>query len=252
MTDRSDLNLLQLHLCVPSLSLCDPSANLNTIIDLLPGSAVRQGLPQLYLFPELCLTGKTCGDLFFQPLLLEAAEHALQVLERTCQEEQLFAVLGLPLRLDGLLFNAAALLSPRGLLRFCLQSQPSSQGLERWFHPGSDFSKLNVKWHEKTVPVSADGSFHEPSLSEHLIQIVPGDPAAARLNPHASLILNPGAQIATAPRQPQSPWLCSILKTLPPLRLPAHPGPGNRVQTRFTAVWRLPVRLVKFCAKPGH
>ena len=68
--------------------------------------AAEQGV-KLLVLPELGLTGSTCGDLFYQPTLLNGAETALtQILEQTREQEILFVV-GLPVRAGGLLFNCA-------------------------------------------------------------------------------------------------------------------------------------------------
>ncbi len=62
------------------------------------------------MFPELCITGYTCNDLFLQNLLLEKAKEALlTIVEETGQLEALFLV-GLPVEKDGCLYNVAAVL----------------------------------------------------------------------------------------------------------------------------------------------
>ncbi len=203
VASSSELNL---YLCVPALSLGDPATNAKRAHDVLkslPSDPVR---PTLCLFPELCLTGKTCGDLFFQPFLLNAAEEALVSLEQNCRDLGVYAVLGLPLRLDGQLFNAAALLSPQGLLRFSLQSKPTLQGLERWFQSGLSNQKVQTLWQSRLVPVSSDAAFHEMTLSKKLTQIIVGDPKTADINHHAALLLNPSAQISIAPPNSVLPW----------------------------------------------
>ena len=59
------------------------------------------------VFPELCVTGYTCADLFFQPSLLDAAERGFEIfLKKTWQCDTLFIV-GMPLRAGGMLFNCA-------------------------------------------------------------------------------------------------------------------------------------------------
>ncbi len=225
MPTTSSSNLLNLCLCVPALKLADPLANANQIQDFLKTLNTDPERPTLCLFPELCLTGITCGDLFFQPLLLDAAEEALRKLEQSCRELGLYAVLGLPLRLDGQVFNAAALLSPNGLLRFSLQSKPAAQNLERWFQEGSAFHKVQTIWQHHPVPVSTDGSFHEPALSEHLLQIVIGDPQASQVNSHAALVLNPAAQISLAPAIMAEPWAIRHSRAVPAITASCSAGP---------------------------
>src|SRR5450830_64501 len=225
VTTASNPNQLNLNLCVPALRLADPTTNAHPIQAFLHTVKADPKHPTLCLFPELSLTGKTCGDLFFQPLLLEAAGDALVTVEKTCLDLGLHAVVGLPLRLDGQVFNAAALLSPHGLLRFILQSNPASQALERWFQSGTAYQKLLTPWQSRQVPVSTDGSFREPALSEKLIQIIVGDPRAAQVSTHAALVLNPSAQISIAPAKTEIPWAVRYSRTFPTVAVSCSAGP---------------------------
>ena len=65
---------------------------------------------QLAVFPELGLTGYTCGDLFLQQALQKAAEHALVSLLKLSAGLELVALVGLPACVDGKLYNCAAVL----------------------------------------------------------------------------------------------------------------------------------------------
>ena len=69
----------------------------------------------LVVFPELGLSAYTCEDLFHQSALLEAAERSLQQLLRDSKALSVAALVGLPVAVDGLLYNCAALVS-RGRL----------------------------------------------------------------------------------------------------------------------------------------
>ena len=70
----------------------------------------------LLTLPELCLTGSTCGDLFFSDCLLGAVEPALaRILEQTAALSTVFTV-GLPLRFGGKLYNCAAVVHAGRLL----------------------------------------------------------------------------------------------------------------------------------------
>ncbi|MCI8623037.1 MAG: NAD(+) synthase [Provencibacterium sp.] len=71
--------------------------------------AVETGA-RLVVFPELSLTGYTCGDLFPQPALLEGALAALAALCRAMEGTDALAVAGLPFENGGKLYNCAAVL----------------------------------------------------------------------------------------------------------------------------------------------
>ena len=112
----SSIPLLKLTLVVPELKVADVRFNLSEMLKALPKS--NPDLNQLIIFPELALTGKTCGDLFLQPTLLDAARLALDELIGACREKQIWMLVGLPLVLNSKLYNSAALLSPEGLKAF--------------------------------------------------------------------------------------------------------------------------------------
>ena len=63
---------------------------------------------QLLVFPELCLTGYTCGDLFFQQTLLENARESLKELAEFTTDINSVVVVGLPLQVGGKIYNVAA------------------------------------------------------------------------------------------------------------------------------------------------
>ncbi|MBQ8830703.1 MAG: NAD(+) synthase [Oscillospiraceae bacterium] len=66
---------------------------------------------ELLVLPELCITGATCGDLFYQSALLKAAENALtDIIERT-KAAEVITVLGLPVSVDNSLLNCSAVIS---------------------------------------------------------------------------------------------------------------------------------------------
>ena len=90
--------------CVP-IRVADCGYNAEQIVKAVQ-KAAGQGVEVLCL-PELCVTGYTCEDLFFQPALLNGVLDALQViLKETADLSVLFAV-GAPLRHNGKLYNCA-------------------------------------------------------------------------------------------------------------------------------------------------
>ena len=92
----------------PALRVADCVYNTRQIIAQLREAAGR-GV-KLAVFPEFCLTGYTCGDLFLSALLLDAAETALTGICAHTQNCDPVVVLGVPLRAGGKLYNCAAVL----------------------------------------------------------------------------------------------------------------------------------------------
>ena len=100
--------------CVPVLRVADPVFNTREILKRYL-EADAHGCA-LVLFPELCVTGYTCGDLFEQRTLLEAAEKAVAELARATAGRHAILVVGTPVRLGSRLFNGAAVLGQGRLL----------------------------------------------------------------------------------------------------------------------------------------
>ena len=101
-------NFVRAAACVPEVRVADPAFNAAQTIQLLRQAAHRKAC--LAAFPELGLTAYSCEDLFHQQALLEAGERALaQVLEES-RNLSVIAIVGLPLRVEGLLYNCAAVL----------------------------------------------------------------------------------------------------------------------------------------------
>ena len=91
----------------PEIRVADCAYNAQASIALLR-QAAEQGVHLLAL-PELGLTGYTCGDLFFQPALLEGAKKALLALREASRAyPATVTVAGLPLSAGGKLYNCAA------------------------------------------------------------------------------------------------------------------------------------------------
>ncbi|MDD3920548.1 MAG: NAD(+) synthase [Eubacteriales bacterium] len=65
---------------------------------------------EILVFPELCVTGYTCGDLFLQDALLNAAEAGLDEILEISAGNSMVTVVGVPLRQNGKLYNCAAVM----------------------------------------------------------------------------------------------------------------------------------------------
>ena len=190
-----------MRVVVPELQVADVIFNTSILLDALQQAAAEAFQPQLVLFPELCLTGSTCGDLFFQPLLQRKALENLARLQEAAQQLNLWAVVGLPLALAGRLYDAAALLSPQGLAGISLAAQPrdfSGRHPNRWFAPASELPTDMIDLLGKRVPIGADLTLQLPELISGNLQICIGDIRYGQYDRSVSLLLNPCALPALA------------------------------------------------------
>src|SRR5437588_883916 len=113
MPFRDDLFNLYRHgfvrvdVATPRVRIGDPRHNVDATLELMLQAARDKAV--LAVFPELGLSAYTCDDLFHQRTLIDAAQNALaQLLART-RKLPLAALVGLPVAVDGRLYNCAAL-----------------------------------------------------------------------------------------------------------------------------------------------
>ena len=154
-------------------------------------------------FPELCLTGYTCGDLFFQSPLLSAAEDSVaQILSFTKTVDMLIA-LSAPVLADNQLFNCMILIHKGKILGIVPKTfipNYSEFYEERWFASSSDLISKEIIYAGQTVPIGSDLLFHAQNhpyltvgaeICEDLWTPIPPSSHLALLG--ATLILNASA-----------------------------------------------------------
>ena len=93
----------------PKIKVADTKYNAELILDMMKEST-RQGA-KIVVFPELCLTGYTCQDLFLQERLLQGAKDALMELVKESASLDAIFFVGLPFEILGKLYNVAAVFS---------------------------------------------------------------------------------------------------------------------------------------------
>lgn len=104
----------------PKIRVADTKYNAKVICDGIK-EAAEQGA-KVIVFPELCITGYTCEDLFLQETLLEGAKEALgEIIEFTSSVDAVVFV-GLPIQYNGKLYNTAAVIKGDRLLGFVPKS----------------------------------------------------------------------------------------------------------------------------------
>ena len=93
----------------PDIQVAQPEHNGAQIIRLMKKAAENGA--KIIVFPELCITGYTCGDLFFQDLLLTSAREQLCKIAEATKSLDALVFVGLPWEKEGKLYNVAAALS---------------------------------------------------------------------------------------------------------------------------------------------
>ena len=131
------LEYIRIACAVPRVQVANVEKNTQDICDYMRSADAQN--TDVLLFPELALTGYSCGDLFFQDSLLQAAEKGLQKIISCANDyPALTTVVGLPVRAGSRLLNCAAVISG-GQLRALISKTflPDYDEFEesRWFSP---------------------------------------------------------------------------------------------------------------------
>ena len=142
---------------VPGLKVADCAYNAGEIKMMLT-EAARRGVSAA-VFPELCLTGYSCGDLFLQPQLIRAAEHALALLLQETRTLDTVGIVGLPVAAGSALLNAAAVFYKGEILGVVPKTYlPNYKEFyeKRWFTSAYDWQGGEVELCGQTVPAGTD------------------------------------------------------------------------------------------------
>lgn len=142
----------------PEVHIGDPFANIQEILHCLHD---LDNDVQLAVFPELCITGYTCQDLFYEDLLIQKTKEALISFLRS-MPENLVVVLGLPLSYQNKLYNGAAICFNHQVLGFQAKTHiPSYDEFyeTRWF--------VSANTLDKDAYIIIDGN--KVPLSNHLL-----------------------------------------------------------------------------------
>lgn len=98
----------------PDVKVADCIYNTERIIELIHKAEKEK--VRVLVFPELCITGYTCGDLFLQNALLKSAKESLVKIIRETKNKNMVVIVGLPLMKLGNLYNVAAVIFADKLL----------------------------------------------------------------------------------------------------------------------------------------
>lgn len=146
---------------IPSLKVADCSYNIQQIESLII-QAEGKGV-EIIVFPELCISGYTCGDLFGQQLLLEKCEESLFKLLDFTRSLQIIAIVGMPVMVGGLLMNCAVVVQGGKILGVVPKTfLPNYKEFyeQRWFAPSTAVNETQIHLCAQTVTFGHNLLFH--------------------------------------------------------------------------------------------
>ena len=142
---------------VPATKVADVTYNVQEIESLI-AQAEGRGVEMMVL-PELCLTGYTCQDLFKQQALLDRAEQGVMVLLDFTRKLDIITVVGLPVVINGLLYNCAAVIQAGQLLGIVPKTYLPNYGEfyeKRWFASAQDLNPTDIYFAGSPVHVTSE------------------------------------------------------------------------------------------------
>ncbi|MDF1580883.1 MAG: NAD(+) synthase [Desulfuromonadales bacterium] len=205
LTSLNSLGFCRVAVATPPLRVADVAFNV-AALKTLAAQAGAHGC-RLVVFPELCLTGYTCADLFYQTALLAAVHPALTELAAVTADGGPALAVGAPLVQDGRLFNCAVVLAGGRVLGAVPKTYlPNTQEFyeERWFSSARELQNSTILAGDCAVPCGTDLLFTAAELPgctvgveicEDLWAVTP--PSAAQAAAGATVLINLSASPET-------------------------------------------------------
>ncbi len=193
---------LRVAVASPRVTVANPAANAKAILELL-GQAEKQSVA-ITVFPELCLTGYTCADLFGHQTLQTAALAALrEVCQCTRENYHGLAIVGLPWIEGTSLFNVAAVVHRGSVLGLVPKSYlPNYKEFyeHRWFAPAAKVTNSFAEFDGKSVLFGTDLLFKAVDVPGCVLGVeicedlwMPIPPSSLQAIHGATILANPSA-----------------------------------------------------------
>lgn len=152
-----DHGFVRVGAAVPVIKVADCKHNSQQIISLIEQAASKS--VQILSFPEMCITGYTCGDLFHQKFLIDSAETALNSILKYSANVSLLCMVGMPVRVSNRLMNTAVVFQNGRILAVIPKKWIPNYGEfyeKRWFSSSDDVNVREITLCGQNVPFGTD------------------------------------------------------------------------------------------------
>ena len=153
----------------PDIRVADVQYNTEQICRMID-ETVAEGA-KIVVFPELCITGYTCSDLFTQEVLLDHAREALREITAYTAEKDALIFVGVPLSVEGELYNVAAALNHGEILGLTTKTFLPNYGEfyeMRQFSAGPDVAR-EIEFDGKKVPFGPQILFTAKGMEQLIV-----------------------------------------------------------------------------------
>jgi len=168
----SELGLIRIGVASPELRVADVEFNTLALIKAIDDAALQECY--FLLFPELCITGYTCADLFFQSTLHSAVLKSLETIAGHTAKTHLTAVVGAPVADGGKIFNCAVFISDGKILGIVPKTYLPNYAEfyeERWFSSSRETTVKEIIFKEERIPFGTDILFKNSALKDCIVGI---------------------------------------------------------------------------------
>ena len=155
---------VRLAASVPELKVANVEFNTNEIINEIK-LLDKEGV-QIVTFPELCLTGYTCADLFSQDVLIDKSMEALETIVKKTSKLGIISIIGAPIVCDNQLFNCGVVVNKGRVLGIVPKTYIPNYGEfyeKRWFSTSNTLRSKTIKFFGYDVPIGVDLVFRDTS-----------------------------------------------------------------------------------------
>ncbi len=142
---------------VPVVKVADVDYNVQQVEGLIAQAEGRK--VEVIVFPELCITGYSCQDLFKEQLLLDRAEQGILMLLDFTRKLDIISVIGAPVIINGLLYNCAVVLQGGSILGIVPKTYLPNYAEfyeKRWFASAQDLNPTDIYYAGSSIHVSAE------------------------------------------------------------------------------------------------
>ena len=153
----------------PDIRVADVEFNTQNIINVME-EAQKNGA-KILVFPELCVTGYTCSDLFDHSVLLKASRKALLEIAENTSDKDMLVFVGAPLEVNGKLYNVAAAMNQGEILGFTTKTFLPNYGEfyeMRQFTPGPQ-TVIEITFEGKKIPFGPQILFQAKGMEELVV-----------------------------------------------------------------------------------
>ena len=153
----------------PDIRVADVEFNTQNIINAME-EAQKNGA-KILVFPELCVTGNTCSDLFDHSVLLKASRKALLEIAENTNDKDMLVFVGAPLEVNGKLYNVAAAMNQGEIIGFTTKTFLPNYGEfyeMRQFTPGPQTVR-EITFEGKKIPFGPQILFQAEGMEELVV-----------------------------------------------------------------------------------